>query len=318
MLSRILSLILLTTLIGFGSPVTGQSDQPADNGIRYTLNFPEGGLAQLMAWRPDRVPLVSPHRGGPMPGFPENAIETLDNSLRYGPSILEVDVMQLKDGTLILMHDYTLDRTTTGTGEVKDSDWDTVSKLFLKDNDGELTTYRVPTLDEALTWAKGRAILNLDIKRGVPAAAVVEKVQAHKAQDSVMLITYNLDQAKTFHALAPNLMLNVSMRDMDGLKAVKASGIAPNRIVAWTGLQLRDKAFYDAVHAEGWRVAMGTLGFDERGIDRQIAASGNEARYREIYGMGVDLISTDRHWAVQAQVFNPNLVYFQFQTGFIQ
>lgn len=71
-------------------------------------------------WTEDRIPMVSAHRGGPYPGFPENAIETFENVSKQTPAVIEFDVAISKDSVLVLMHDNTLERTTTGSGKVID------------------------------------------------------------------------------------------------------------------------------------------------------------------------------------------------------
>ena len=60
------------------------------------------------------------------------------------------------------MHDNTLDRTTTGKGEIKNWTLADIKKLKLKDKDGKVTNYVVPTLEEALLTAKGKIMVNLD------------------------------------------------------------------------------------------------------------------------------------------------------------
>ena len=77
-------------------------------------------LAAALRWRPGADVLVSAHRGGPRPGLPENSLPAFDHALNYAPALLETDVRRLADGTFVLLHDDTLDRTTTGTGEVAD------------------------------------------------------------------------------------------------------------------------------------------------------------------------------------------------------
>ena len=109
-------------------------------------------------WTSDRIPLVSAHRGGPYPGFPENAIETFENVLKYRPAIIELDVAMTQDSVLVLMHDDDLDRTTNGTGKVNEVTYDYIQTLFLEDNEGKLTEFKVPTLEEALIWSKGKAL----------------------------------------------------------------------------------------------------------------------------------------------------------------
>src|SRR5690606_5778549 len=100
-------------------------------------------------WTSDRIPLVSAHRGGPYPGFPENSIEAFSNVVKYTPTIIELDVAMTKDGILVLMHDDKLDRTTTGKGLVSNATYEEIQQLFLKDDEGAITDFKVPTLEEA-------------------------------------------------------------------------------------------------------------------------------------------------------------------------
>ena len=307
------ALMVVTVLLALsagGANAEQAIDASGSERPSFTLEFPDGGLANLMRWTPNRIPLVSQHRGGPMPGYPENAIETFANAITFGPGFLEADVRQLKDGTLILMHDDSFDRTTTGTGNVAEADWTTVQILRLVDNEGQETSYKVPTLEAALVWARGRAVINLDIKRGTDIEKVIDLVTETGTDEHVILISYSLDAAKAYHQLAPDLMISVGVRSFDQLEAVKTSGIDPTRVITWSGLQLGDPELYKAIHSEGWRVQLGTLGFDERAIDRQIAATGDDRAYLALFDAGVDMISTDRHWAAQQVLFSPSLIYF--------
>ena len=60
--------------------------------------------------------VIAAHRGGPAPGYPENAIETMQFNFDNGVRIFEIDVAETRDGVLTLMHDDRLNRTTTGRG----------------------------------------------------------------------------------------------------------------------------------------------------------------------------------------------------------
>ncbi|MEX0300603.1 MAG: glycerophosphodiester phosphodiesterase family protein [Kordiimonas sp.] len=293
-------------------PVLAQESVPApeNDAVRYVLEIPKGGLKNFLRWTPNRIPMISHHRGGPAPGYPENAIETMDNALKYGPGLMEIDVMQLKDGTLVLMHDDTLDRTTTGSGEAKKKNWEEIKELRLKDWNGLVTEFRVPTLKQALRWAKGRAILTLDIKRGTDFDKVVKEVVEAGAEDYTAAIAYTHQQALAFHTAAPDMPISISARDVSEIKAIEDSGIPSDRVIAWTGTRLLSPEHYMALHAKGWRVIVGTLGGRDTAIDKQIAASGKNARYLEIFAMGADIIATDRFWAVQQQIRNPNLFIF--------
>ncbi|MEO0755238.1 MAG: glycerophosphodiester phosphodiesterase family protein, partial [Pseudomonadota bacterium] len=79
------------------------------------------------------------------------------------PALLEVDVRESRDGALVLMHDDTVDRTTTGSGLVADLTLAELKALRLLDNDGRETDFQIPTLGEALSAIGGRTILQLDV-----------------------------------------------------------------------------------------------------------------------------------------------------------
>lgn len=281
-----------------------------DESVRFHINVPTGKLPELLRWSPSRTPMVSQHRGGPMPGYPENAIETLDNALKYGPGILEVDVATLSDGTMVLMHDYTLNRTTTGQGRLSSVTWQDVTHLKLVDEQGTITKFHIPLLKDTLLWAKGRAILNLDIKKGTDFAQVIALVRETGTLDHVMAITYSLDQASEFNKVAPDTMLSVRIRNAEELAAVQKANVPLNRVVAWAGLKLLPKTAYDMLHAHGLLIMQGTLGFDENALDALIRKSGDEREYLNIIGLGADIIATDRHWAAQQAIRYPSLVYF--------
>lgn len=63
---------------------------------------------------------------------PENSLAAIESSIRLGADVVELDVQKTKDGQLILMHDKTLDRTTTGKGKVAEWTLDSIRTLYLK------------------------------------------------------------------------------------------------------------------------------------------------------------------------------------------
>lgn len=105
--------------------------------------------------------IVASHRGD-WRNFPENSLEAIDNAIKMGVDIVELDVQRTKDGHLILMHDPALDRTTTGKGKIAEVTLDSIRKLKLKNGCNIRTIHNVPTLEEALIHAKGKIMLNLD------------------------------------------------------------------------------------------------------------------------------------------------------------
>ena len=83
---------------------------------------------QLMSRSTNSV-LVVAHRGD-WRNFPENSLEGIENAIKMGVDIVELDVQRTQDGVLILMHDETLNRTTTGKGKVSEVTMDYISNLY--------------------------------------------------------------------------------------------------------------------------------------------------------------------------------------------
>ena len=94
--------------------------------------------------------------------FPENSLEAIQSSIDMGVDMLEIDVQRTKDGVLMLMHDHDLNRMTNGTGNIAETTWEEISKLNLKDHQGNMTPYKVAKLEDALLLCKDRIMINLD------------------------------------------------------------------------------------------------------------------------------------------------------------
>lgn len=105
--------------------------------------------------------LVVAHRGD-WRHAPENSIQAIKNCIDMGVDMVEIDVRMTKDSVLVLMHDKSIDRTTTGKGEIKDLSWEYLQTLQLRDGIWHETPHKIPTLEEALLVAKGKILINLD------------------------------------------------------------------------------------------------------------------------------------------------------------
>ena len=93
---------------------------------------------------------------------PENSLEAVQHALYFGADIIETDVRMTKDGHIIMMHDYTVDRMTNGTGTIAEMTLADIKKLHLKSNWGGPTDQEVPTLEEFIGLTKGKICLYLD------------------------------------------------------------------------------------------------------------------------------------------------------------
>lgn len=93
---------------------------------------------------------------------PENSTEAVRHALYFGADMIETDVRMTKDGHIVIMHDYTVDRMTDGTGTISEMTLDEIKRLHLKTNWGGKTELEVPTLEEFIQLTKGKMCLYLD------------------------------------------------------------------------------------------------------------------------------------------------------------
>lgn len=109
----------------------------------------------------DKDIIVVAHRGD-WRNAPENSLQAIENSIKMGVDMVEIDVQETKDGHLILMHDNSIDRTTKSKGLVKDWNLEDLRKIKLVDGLGVETNQTVPTLEDALAVCKDKILVNLD------------------------------------------------------------------------------------------------------------------------------------------------------------
>ena len=101
------------------------------------------GLREMFHYTGDSVSFLSCHRGGPEKTLPENSIVTFNNTLRHTYAMIEIDPRYTKDSVIIVHHDRTLQRTTTGNGRVSDYNYNEIQELKLKDVQGKETNYKI-------------------------------------------------------------------------------------------------------------------------------------------------------------------------------
>ena len=262
---------------------------------KTATNRSAGEATDFFSYKPNRLPLISVHRGGgDLPGYPENCIESFAYVAKQvgtpaHPAIIECDIDLTKDSLMVMMHDATLDRTTTGTGKLIDKTYAELAPIRLEDNTGNVTAYKIPTLEEVLRWGKNKATFTLDVKRNVSFAKVVDMVRKTGAGPYAAIITYNAKDAALVHQLDPNLMISVTIRNEAEYDRLRELGVPDNRMVAFVGVTEPPKELYQFLHQKGIACILGTLG----NLDKQAAAKGDQV-YDKFVENGADMMSTDR------------------------
>lgn len=292
MTRTLITLLLASTTAACAAP--GAEPRPAaDSGPALAAYFDcmrDGGV------------VISAHRGQVSPEAAENAVSSIEATGRAIPgAVVEIDAALTRDGKLVLMHDDSLDRTTTGRGKVGDLTLAQVRSARLTTPGGRTLDEAPPTLAEALA-AAGRvgAIASIDLKPSDEAAtvalarAVVDEVRRVGAQDRVILITYSDATARAVAAMAPEMMLSVGLSSPDGLE-----GLNTPQVLAWTGTREERPALWRSLRERGVEVQFGTLGPAGRSRDDAYAADGDPSEYRDLFREGVTVIATDTPLVVQ-------------------
>lgn len=262
------------------------------------LGLALGCLAALAGTAPaqtaGRTTLFAAHRGGALL-WPENSLLAFRNAAeQLGADFLEFDVHLSKGGEVVVIHDPTLDRTTSGRGPVRERTLQELRALQLRDRAGAITEERLPSLDEvvALAVRTGRRML-LEIKvddRAKRYPGIEEKVlevlDRHRAAGATVLMSFERDTWKRIRAIRPDVRVCAlyskrTIGDLGStfraeLRTAKAAG------VAFMGLHqdLVDEQTVDLVREAGLSMSAWTLN-DEAGI-------------RRVVKLGVDIVITDR------------------------
>lgn len=98
------------------------------------------------------------HRGT-RASFDENTIEAFKKAIEFGAGYIEFDVRRTKDKEIIIFHDSSLERTTNGTGLIKNFNYNEIKKYGTKNHN-----YAIPLLSEVLDELKGEVKFMIELK----------------------------------------------------------------------------------------------------------------------------------------------------------
>ncbi|BCL13321.1 glycerophosphodiester phosphodiesterase [Micromonospora sagamiensis] len=253
-----------------------------------TVSFDDVTVTELAPnglLRPDGAPLtVIAHRGASA-AAPENTLAAQEVARRAGSDWIENDVQPSRDGVPFVLHDGTVDRTTDGTGAIRDL---TSAQLKALDAGSWFAPHfvgaRLPTLAEQLADLRNRGgNLLLEIK-GVHShaevARIVEVIRAERMTTRVFVQSFDVETLRHTRALAPELPLGLlrGTLDADPVALAKELGLAAYN-PSDAALTARPSVVAD-LHAAGVAVMVWT-------VDSATA-------WQRLEGYGVDGIITNR------------------------
>ena len=232
--------------------------------------------------QPGEPGFVAGHRGGEH-AVPENTMAAFRLAIENGVDVLETDVQLTADGVPVLLHDWTLDRTTNGTGPIWEIDFARLATLDA--GAGE----HVPTLAEflALLAQTGhRAMIELkgawtpEQTRLVTAPIIALGLASH-----VLLASFDIVTLGALAETAPEIARIVILRQVVGDPTIVAGLTGAIAIATSRAFVERDPEAVDRIHTAGVGVLLYTLN--------------DEDAWSQAVALGVDGIITDRTIGLQ-------------------
>lgn len=258
-----------------GTVIAASCSQPAAHGGAFPINEDNTvninsteDLQAYFTYSPDRDIIISGHRGGMMDNYPENCIESCEKTLSMMPTFFEVDFSFTKDSVLVLMHDLTIDRTTTGTGRVADYTYEELQQFNLVDRKRNVTPYKIQRLKDLLEWGKDKVVFNFDNKyinsKGVTDEEKKGALEYYARQllpggdwsmySNIMLSVRSIEEALFYwNRGIRNVMFCVEISKPEHFKAYDESPIPWNYIMAYIRLNVdpQMQEIYDRLHDNG-------------------------------------------------------------------
>ena len=149
--------------------------------------------------------MIFAHRGN-WRNSAENSIQAFQDCINEGLDGIEVDLQMTKDSVLVIMHDETLDRTTTGSGKVSDYTIDELRKLRLLTPIGVKTRQTIPTFEQVLLLAKDKILIQVD-KWKAYGQQVADLAKKYNCERQIILRT--TDNSKATKQKYGNLLDNL-------------------------------------------------------------------------------------------------------------
>lgn len=161
-------------------------------------------------------PEIIAHRGATYLA-PENTLSAFQNAIDLGADGVEMDVQQTKDQGLIIHHDYLIDIGTEISAKIYDLTMGELESIDLtKWNGVDLTTEKLASLEEALTFCKGLGDCRIQLELKAPilndpdfVSRVVDQIRASGLGDRLILVSFRHDLLKAAKELMPELRVGI-------------------------------------------------------------------------------------------------------------
>jgi glycerophosphoryl diester phosphodiesterase len=226
--------------------------------------------------------LVVGHRGA-SGSAPMNTLTAFQLALAQGADGIELDTHLTKDGVLIVLHDFTVDHTTDGSGYARDMTLVEIKQLDAGYKFGaSFRGTRIPTLDEVFERVGGKLLINVEIKSegqetdGVE-QAVANCIRRHGLQSSIIVSSFNPYALQRLRQILPEVPIGY-LYAPDWMFWPEVMDTIPHE-ARHPHFSVIDSAYMKAAREHGWRVNTWTVNDPEEA--------------RRLRDLGVDAIITD-------------------------
>ncbi len=227
--------------------------------------------------------LVAAHRAAHSE-VPENSIPAIIRAIELGVDIVELDVKVTKDGIPVLMHDRTIDRTTTGSGLPSDFTLKELKSLVLLHN-GETTYERIPSLSEALEVTKGRIWIDIDLKTD-QLDPIMDVIKAYGCEDQVFYFDSDYD---ALHYIERRDAASFIMPRAYSLEMADSAVAVFDPEIVHIDFSFYDGEVVNLIKRNNSRVWINALGEP----DRALGTSNEEKIVDRLLEFGANVIQTD-------------------------
>lgn len=135
---------------------------------------------------------------------PENSISAVKAAIASGADALECDTHRTKDGQIVICHDLSINRTTTGNGDIPSLTLEQIKSYKLLDRNGNPTNETMPTLEEFLKACRGKIYVDLDYSpRTASTAEVMAVVEKLGMMEQVWFYCNSVEKCREVLAISP-------------------------------------------------------------------------------------------------------------------
>ena len=182
------------------------------------------------------LPLVVGHRGGFDSKLPENSISRFDYTYKNAcskPIGIEFDIRESASGSLYIMHDSTVDRTTSGSGKISLLTDSNINTLFLMDGNQNPTSEKIPLFTDVLKHFQDKnCILMLDVK-GKIYPKVIRMVEEMKMESKCILLTFNQNNTRLVKEATDKILISALVMDKTNWESLLKLQIPSQQLIAY-------------------------------------------------------------------------------------